>query len=73
MSSQICVYTLFGALLTFDGVEGGSLSVWDLKRRIKEVLDVPRRLQRLVEGTRVVGNNEVVRQECMLTLVTLSG
>ena len=68
MSSQICVYTLSGALLTFDGVEGGSLSVWDLKRCIKDVLDVPRRLQRLVDETRVMGNHEFISQDCTMKL-----
>ena len=69
MSSKICVYTFSGMLLTFDGVEVGSLSAWDLKQRIKEVLGVPRRLQTLVEGTRVFGNHETISQECTPTLI----
>ena len=64
MSSQICVYTLSGALLTFDGAP----TVWELKRRIKEVLGVPRRLQRLVDETKVLGNHEPFSRDCTLTL-----
>ena len=72
MSSHLIqIDTLSGASLSVDG--NGALTVWQVKRSIKESIGVPRRLQRLVKGTRIVGNNEVVRQECMLTLVTLSG
>ena len=68
MSGQICVYTLSGALLTFDAVEGGSLSVWDLKRCIKEVLGVPRRQQRLVDETRFLGNHASISPDSTLTV-----
>ena len=64
MSSQICVYTLSGALLTFDGAP----TVWELKRRIKDVLGIPRRQQRLVDELRVLGNHESISQDCTVTL-----
>ena len=71
MSSHLIqIDTLSGASLSVDG--NGTLTVWEVKRSIKESIGAPRRLQRLIEGTRVLGNNEVIRQECTLTLVTLS-
>ena len=70
MSSHLIqIDTLSGASLSVDG--NGALTVWEVKRSIKESIGVPRRQQRLVEGTRVLGNHEVIRHECTLTL-TLS-
>ena len=70
-SSRTNVYTLSGACLPIDE-SNGTLTVWQAKRSIKLILGVPRRLQRLMEGTRVLGNHEEIRQERTLTLVTLS-
>ena len=58
---HIRVYTLCGTLLSFDGVE--IVTVWELKRRIKDVLQVPRRVQVLVDGRQELANHETFRAD----------
>ena len=46
-----------------------AINVWELKHSIKESIGATKRRQRIIKGARVLGNREIISQECALMLM----